>query len=516
MDRKNKIWIVILAVLLALAIAAVVIINSRLSSSKASLDAVSTSLADEQQKNADLAADIEDVTAQLTESEEAKTALESSLAEAENDLDAVKTEVEALTQTNEEMQAAAQEHDAVKAEKEQLAGDYAAAQETISTLETAAQDYEERIAELESYVEEADVKIAELNQSMEAAHTQLSELGEGPADNAVNPVLAEEPEVSPSAVAAAAAPEENTAAAVASKANAAVAATAPEKAASAAVTPEATAIIAAATAPLTAEEEGQIEEICEDITALVNDSDENKTDAEKAEELNTLKTQLTDYVGKLEEVTAALTAKQTELDDAAAALTAKQTELDDAATALTAKQTELDDATAALTAMQTELDEAAADISAKQAELDEAAQTIAERDSALEESAQREAELSEKLAETSAELDSYKYARELAEGEAHSASSFADCITVDADGVTAHWAFANDALSGNETILSILVGEEEIFTSKALKPGESIDTFTLNKALEAGEIEAIAVTKVYDEDGEYVSSTSVPVKIQVA
>ena len=488
MDRKNKIWIVILAVLLALAIAAVVIINSRLSSSKASLDAVSTSLADEQQKNADLAADIEDVTAQLTESEEAKTALESSLAEAENDLDAVKTEVEALTQTNEEMQAAAQEHDAVKAEKEQLAGDYAAAQETISTLETAAQDYEERIAELESYVEEADVKIAELNQSMEAAHTQLSELGEGPADNAVNPVLAEEPEVSPSAVAAAAAPEENTAAAVASKANAAVAATAPEKAASAAVTPEATAIIAAATAPLTAEEEGQIEEICEDITALVNDSDENKTDAEKAEELNTLKTQLTDYVGKLEEVTAALTAKQTELDDA----------------------------TAALTAMQTELDEAAADISAKQAELDEAAQTIAERDSALEESAQREAELSEKLAETSAELDSYKYARELAEGEAHSASSFADCITVDADGVTAHWAFANDALSGNETVLSILVGEEEIFTSKALKPGESIDTFTLNKALESGEIEAVAVTKVYDEDGEYVSSTSVPVKIQVA
>ena len=37
MDRKNKVWLVVLALLLVLAIAAVIVINGRLSTSKTAL-----------------------------------------------------------------------------------------------------------------------------------------------------------------------------------------------------------------------------------------------------------------------------------------------------------------------------------------------------------------------------------------------------------------------------------------------------------------------------------------------
>ena len=67
MDRKNKVWLVVLAVLLALAIVAVIFINGKLSTSKESLAAVSTRLATQQESFEALDSEYQLVSAQLAE-----------------------------------------------------------------------------------------------------------------------------------------------------------------------------------------------------------------------------------------------------------------------------------------------------------------------------------------------------------------------------------------------------------------------------------------------------------------
>ena len=114
-----------------------------------------------------------------------------------------------------------------------------------------------------------------------------------------------------------------------------------------------------------------------------------------------------------------------------------------------------------------------------------------------------------------AELEAYKLERELADGEAHAASTLDDTITVDADGVTAHWNYINNTISGNAVVLTITAGDEELFVSEALKPGDVLESFTLTRALEAGSYEALVATSVTDAEGAVLSSTRVPVCIVV-
>ena len=54
MDRKNKIWLIVLALLLVVAIVVAFVINGDLSTSKKSLEAISTQLATEQESRAAL------------------------------------------------------------------------------------------------------------------------------------------------------------------------------------------------------------------------------------------------------------------------------------------------------------------------------------------------------------------------------------------------------------------------------------------------------------------------------
>ena len=64
-------------------------------------------------------------------------------------------------------------------------------------------------------------------------------------------------------------------------------------------------------------------------------------------------------------------------------------------------------------------------------------------------------------------------------------------------------------------VLSIELDGEELYRSEALKPGEGLTEFALNRALEPGRYAAVAVMGVYDGDGAFVSSTRVPVEICV-
>ena len=111
-----------------------------------------------------------------------------------------------------------------------------------------------------------------------------------------------------------------------------------------------------------------------------------------------------------------------------------------------------------------------------------------------------------------AQLRVYMLARDLSEGEAYTAATLSDCIIVEAGSAHASWGYANNALSGNDVVITLEMDGEELFRSAALKPGETLDTFELNRALEVGEYEAVAIASVY-RDGESVSATRVPVKI---
>ena len=100
-------------------------------------------------------------------------------------------------------------------------------------------------------------------------------------------------------------------------------------------------------------------------------------------------------------------------------------------------------------------------------------------------------------------------------GEAHISTAVENGIQVAEDGVTATWQYANSDLSGNAAILTLVLDGETIYTSEALKPGETVETLTLDKALASGEYQAMAVTTVYDAAGEAQLTSRVPVTINV-
>jgi len=114
-----------------------------------------------------------------------------------------------------------------------------------------------------------------------------------------------------------------------------------------------------------------------------------------------------------------------------------------------------------------------------------------------------------------AELEAYKLERELAAGEAHTAATLENVLAVAEDGKTVTWAYTNDTISGNAVVLTIEMDGEELYRSAALQPGESLPAFELNRVLEAGSYDAVAVAAVYDAEGAFVSSARVPVGIQV-
>ena len=386
----------------------------------------------------------------------------------------------------------------MQTQAQQLASEQQTAQYTIATMETAAGEYQKRISELETYAVEAESRIAELNAAIATAESRIVELGG---------------EVAPAAATAGsdAPAETNALAGTASPAatDAPLEGGAPLVAVPEVQTPEV----------LTDDTRMQIDEIYSDIDEIVNAADGAMTDEEKVQALDELKAELADYVGELNAALEEIAAQE-------AALAASVDSIETLEAELTQAQARVDELTAAIAAgeetiadLETQLAELTAqsesDIALAASQIEELSSRIAAEEATVADlTAQLEAANAE-LAARIAELEAYRLNRELVEGDAYTASTLGDVLKVAADGVSVEWSYTNDSISGNAVVLSILLDGEELYRSAQIQPGESLEGVALNRALEAGSYEAVAVMSVYDAEGAAVSSTRVPVTVQV-
>ena len=83
MDRRNKVWLILLVALLIAAIVAVIVVNDRLTGSKESLEAASAQLISQQEKYDALSAEYEGVSAELKQVQESSAAFETQLTAAQ-------------------------------------------------------------------------------------------------------------------------------------------------------------------------------------------------------------------------------------------------------------------------------------------------------------------------------------------------------------------------------------------------------------------------------------------------
>jgi DNA repair exonuclease SbcCD ATPase subunit len=291
-----------------------------------------------------------------------------------------------------------------------------------------------------------------------------------------------------------------------------------------------------------------LDAVREEMTAIVGDTSGDTTEEERIEALTALRQ---DLEASLPEAEQAVADAQAMLDAAGAeverltamfldkmgdviALNEAMEELDAQAASdaekLATMQSQLEQAEAEITTWQKALEEAQAEVAANeqayQQAMEEAkteyeanlAQAEAETQTQKEALEEARAEIEtqkEALEEAQAETEAYKLDRELESGDAHMATEVDSDIQVAADGVTAVCQYTNSDTSGNAVSVALMVDGETVFT-RTLKPGESLDGFTLEKPLAAGNYDAMVVTTVKDTAGETVMTTRMPVTISVA
>ena len=251
------------------------------------------------------------------------------------------------------------------------------------------------------------------------------------------------------------------------------------------------------------------------IDNLLNNSDD-LSDEERLTALSALETELNGYAEQLQEAADQLTAAETQLEEADATLAEMQSKLEAAEESYNQLSAELDEKLAAIdglneqiAALNTQSETDAEALAALQTELDAATADAESLSGQLD--AQR-AEYEKQLAA----VEAYKLSRELTDGDAHTATSVRNVIDVAEDGVTAAWHYDNTAISRNPVVLSLQLDGETIFASEALNPGETLEEITLDKPLEPGTYQAVAVTSIYDADGELQFANRVPVTLNVA
>ena len=291
-----------------------------------------------------------------------------------------------------------------------------------------------------------------------------------------------------------------------------------------------------------------LDAVREEMTAIVGNTSGDTTEEERIEALTALRQ---DLEASLPEAEQAVADAQAMLDAAGAeverltamfldkmgdviALNEAMEELDAQAASdaekLATMQSQLEQAEAEITTWQKALEEAQAEVAANeqayQQAMEEAkteyeanlAQAEAETQTQKEALEEARAEIEtqkEALEEAQAETEAYKLDRELESGDAHMATEVDSDIRVAADGVTAVCQYTNSDASGNAVSVALMVDGETVFT-RTLKPGESLDGFTLEKPLAAGNYDAMVVTTVKDAAGETVMTTRMPVTISVA
>ncbi len=238
-----------------------------------------------------------------------------------------------------------------------------------------------------------------------------------------------------------------------------------------------------------------------DVAAIMED--ETKTAEEQVEALQAIEQQLTEVLPEetaeaevdVAQVQAQLEAAEAEVEQLSGELVEKLDTIDDLNAQIEAlgEQAETDAAT--LADLQEQLAAAEADAEAKSTELADAQATY------------------EKSLK---EVEAYRVQRDPASGEAHIATAVNNAIEVAEDGVTASWQYTNSDLSGNMALLSLVLDDGETVFLTNVKPGETLDGITLDKPLEPGTHQAMAVTTVVDDKGEAQLTTRVPVTLNVA
>ena len=90
-------------------------------------------------------------------------------------------------------------------------------------------------------------------------------------------------------------------------------------------------------------------------------------------------------------------------------------------------------------------------------------------------------------------------------------------VQVANDGVTGTCSIGNDALSGNNVVISIQdMNGAELYRSEAMKPGETLNSVTLTAPQAPGAHDVMIVTTIYDDNGNIQQRTRMPAVLTVA
>lgn len=498
MDRKNRVWQIVLLVLLIVAIIIIGLITNQWSISKETLSSTAALLTAEQDNSATL-----------------QTALDSAKADYEAASEELKNTKASMEKLNSDYEAANEELKNSKASIEKLNSDFessqsetSAAQEELKTatakvseLEAAAEESAAKLKELETALADKNEEIAALNSSIQEKDTLLA--------NLAAPEISVVPSETPDPLRVAADNLEALLQQISAKQVELEALSGNletdipvggEPSDDKTIDAEPSDIeipyvdIAAIQAHIDAVLSGENTETTDDERLLELDSMEFELSAQ-LEQLNAAAEHLTGNDAALAELSAKLGESNSNVTRLTSELAASKTTISDLDARLAELQAQSEVDASELVALEDSLRAATADAEAKAAELE--AQKIA-YESSLE------------------EIRAYLLSRELQDGEAHSASAIDNEIHIAADGVSAVWNYANTSASGNAVILSVMLEDKTIYTSQLLQPGETIESFTLEEPLSPGEYEGVAITGIYDEAGNALFTNRVPVALIVS
>ncbi len=464
MDRKNRVWLITLIVLLVASIVGLVLVKNQWDASESSYVRANAQLTEEQSSSEKLRAELDELKAEI---ETLKAELAAANAELEAHqlatiapTEAVPTEAPTAIAPTDTATAAVPTA-APTGKPSPAVGEL---QDALKTAGEKADALNAEIAESQPDNTDASAALAGLKTALETAETKMAELPAGDPVGELKTALH----------------------------------TATEKA-----TALEDSLKDAIAAGGTEIETG----VAELKTAL--ETAETKATALNSDELNAMSAQFADAQNRSTDLEAQLKAAQDEAASLTAALEQAQAQTAELESKLADSKAESESLSAQLTDSKAESENLSAQLADAQTELeslrDQHAQTQDELNSTR-----------ETLSQRIAALEAYLLERELSEGEAHSSTTAATTIHIAADGRTGTWDYTNNTVSGNSVVLTLAMGQTELFRSESLAPGAALNEIQLNTTLAPGAYEGIATTAIYAEDGTYLFANRIPVTIEVA
>ena len=478
MDRKNRVWLITLIVLLVASIVGLVLVKNQWDASESSYVRANAQLTEEQSSSEKLRAELDELKAEI---ETLKAELAAANAELEAHqlatiapTEAVPTEAPTAIAPTDTATAAVPTA-APTGKPSPAVGEL---QDALKTAGEKADALNAEIAASQPDNTDASAALAELKTALETAETKMAELPAGDPVGELKTALH----------------------------------TATEKA-----TALEDSLKDAIAAGGTEIETG----VAELKTAL--ETAETKATALNSDELNAMSAQFVDAQTRSTDLEAQLKAAQDEAASLTAALEQAQAQTAELESKLADSQAESENLSTQLTDSKAESESLSAQLADSKAESESLSAQLADAQTELEslrdQLAQTQDELNstrETLSQRIAALEAYLLERELSEGEAHSSTTAATTIHIAADGKTGTWDYTNNTVSGNSVVLTLAMGQTELFRSESLAPGAALNEIQLNTTLAPGAYEGVATTAIYAEDGTYLFANRIPVTIEVA